>query len=139
MVPGTHSPVMCEELYGLIPYERVVDFIDVEEGKLKAPIIALRNNSGREFGEGYVIDANTDVCLQEIVGNRIYFLQNDGTEVRKGDRVAYVVTSKLEARSVKSQCDGLLFIVDMPWASPRKALLVVVKNGYRRTPIRKSP
>ncbi|MEM2025113.1 MAG: DUF2118 domain-containing protein [Desulfurococcaceae archaeon] len=130
--------VKCDEVYGLIPYERLVEFIDLEKGKLKTSVITLREELGKEIYEGYIVEPDAELCLQEIVGNYIYFLKDDGSNVKRGNKLAYIVTNKLEARSVKSRCDGLLlFIIDMPWMEPRRGLLVVVKSGYRHATIRK--
>lgn len=129
----------CQKIYGEIPYERVLEFIDLENALATRGILILREESALKTLSGYLVEEKTQVCLQEVRGKLIYFLVNEGSSVKKGDIIAYHVTGKLEVRSVKSKCEGqVVLVVDMPWETPRKAILVVVPSECRRVTVEKS-
>ncbi|MGC8982413.1 MAG: DUF2118 domain-containing protein [Desulfurococcaceae archaeon] len=128
----------CEKIFGLVPYERVIDYVDLVEAKTKASIL-MAFEEPEKPPRGYLIEKDTPLCLQEISGDHLYFLVSEGSRVEKGSRIAYIVTGKLEVRSVASLCTGsVAFIVDMPWETPRKALVVVVPSELREVPVRKA-
>jgi len=132
-------PSRCQKVYGEIPYERVIEFIDLENALVTRSILILREEPTLKTLSGYLIKEKTQVCLQEIRGKLIYFLVNEDYSVKRGDIIAYHVTGKLEVRSVKSKCEGrVVLIVDMPWETPRKAILVVAPSECRRVNVEKS-
>jgi hypothetical protein len=129
----------CQKIYGEIPYERVIEFIDLENSIVTRSILVLREEPSLKTLSGYLIEEGAQVCLQEIRGKFIYFLINEGSSIKRGDIVAYHVTGKLEVRNVISKCEGqVVLVVDMPWETPRKAILVVISGEYRRVIIGKS-
>lgn len=128
----------CEKLYGEIPYERVVEFIDLENAVPRKDILVLDEDPSLLEFPGFLIEKNTQLCLQEVRGRFIYFLVSEGSQVKRGDIIAYHVTGKFEVRNVKSRCEGqVALIVDMPWETPRKSL-VVVTSECRRVTVEKS-
>lgn len=133
-----NKPVNCSRVYGLIPYEEVLKYIDLAEAETELDIVILRYKPGGENAVGYFIERGAKLCLQEIKGGEIYFPLEEGSMVKKGDLIAYVVTNKLETKSIKSICKGIIaLIIDMPWEEPRKAI-VVVSDEYRSIDIRES-
>ncbi len=129
---------ICEKLYGEIPYERVLEFIDLENAMLRKGILILDEDPSLPEFPGFLIEKNAQLCLQEIRGKFIYFLVGEGSQIKRGDVIAYHVTGKFEVRNVRSKCEGqIALIVDMPWETPRKSL-VVVTSEYRRVTVEKS-
>ena len=136
----TSNTSECWETYGNIPYEESFKYIDLVEARTIKPfIVVLHNEETENTVKGVLIDKNTPLCLQEVLGNIIYFLHRDGVRVEKNNVIAYIITNKLEVRSVKSMCKGIIMLtIDMPWEEPRKALFVVVENEPRFIDIRKT-
>jgi hypothetical protein len=128
----------CVRRFGLIPYEQVLNYIDLVDAKTKSSIAVLRENMREKIYQGYIIEKDTHVCIQEITGNTIFVLAKEGISIKKDASIAYVVTNKLEVRNIKSMCEGLItLIVDLPWEEPRKTILVV-PSVYRSITARKS-
>ena len=129
----------CTRLFGEVPYERVVDYIDLERAVAARSIIVLHEEPSLRELEGFIIEKGTPLCLQEVTGKFIYFLVSEGSEVSSRDIIAYHVTSKFEVRNVKSKCEGqVAFIVDMPWEVPRKAIVVVTPSECGRVTVEKT-
>ncbi|MEM1695275.1 MAG: DUF2118 domain-containing protein [Desulfurococcaceae archaeon] len=130
----------CERLFGLIPYEQILNSVDLLEAVLKRTVVIVREDPAVDVYKGYFVEKNTKLCLQEIVGSFVYILKAEGDEVKMNEKVAYVITGKMEVRNVFSRCEGaVLFVVDMVWESPRKVVLVVVPGELREVAVRKSP
>lgn len=129
----------CERVFGLIPYERVLDHIDLTEALLKQSIIITREDPDADTYKGYLIEKSTKLCLQDIAGYTIHLLKSECEEVKKKERIAYIITGKLETRNVFSLCEGrIIFVVDMVWETPRRVLLAVVPGELGEITIRKS-
>lgn len=138
MIKDHVLPGLCREVYGLIPYEEVLKYIDLVEARATSTFLILKPEPGEDFVGGFMVDKGSKLCLQEIVGNYIYFSLREGSRVKIGDTIAYIVTNKLEIRNIKSICKGLVvLVVDMPWEEPRKAIMVV-SNDCRSINVRKS-
>jgi len=129
----------CTRLFGEVPYERVLDYVDLERAVNTRSIIVLREDPSLRELNGFIVEKGTLLCLQEVTGKFIYFLVGEGTKISSGDIIAYHVTGKFEVRSIKSKCEGqVALIVDMPWEVPRRAVVVVVPFECRRITIEKS-
>ena len=134
------SNMSCERLFGLIPYEQILNSVDLLESVLKRPVVIVREDPAVEVYKGYFVEKNTRLCLQEIAGSFVYILKSEGDEVKMSEKIAYVITSKMEVRNVFSRCEGtVVFVVDMVWESPRKVVLAVVPGELREVTVRKSP
>ena len=128
----------CLGVYGQIPYEQALNYIDLIEAKTKATLIVVKDKPGASSAQGFLVEKNTEVCLQQVSGDFVYFFTREGSTVKKYNTIAYIVTGKFEVRNVRSICEGLVaLIIDMPWEVPRKAL-VVVTHVYRPVTARKS-
>ena len=139
LVYSNKPPSNCARFFGEIPYEKAVDFIDLEKAVITRSILILHEEPSSRKLEGCIIEADTPLCLQEVRGRFIYFLVDEESRVEKGEVIAYHVTSKFEVRSIKSKCSGqVALIIDMPWEIPRKALIVVITSECRRVVVEKS-
>ncbi len=129
----------CSKILGLIPYERVIDYIDLLEGRTKKTLGVLIEDPSTGIYRGFLLGENTPICLQEVQGSYIFIQSKEGFSVKPGDLLGYTVSDKLETRKIKSNCEGLIvFIIDQPWEEPRKTL-VVVASEYRSITARKNP
>ncbi|MCY0868516.1 MAG: DUF2118 domain-containing protein [Desulfurococcus sp.] len=125
----------CSEIYGSIPYEDVLRYIDLENPALKASIILVDR---RELPKALLFEEGTPLCLQEVTGRRLYYI-GGLKHVRRGELVVYTVTGKHEVRSTRSVCEGfLLAVIDLTWEKPEKIVLVVSVEQPREISIRES-
>lgn len=137
-VPHVEALTDCESTFSLIPYERVIEYIDLVQAKMNASVLVVWEIPGESEHKGFLISRDSSICLQEVAGQFIYLLVSEGSRVAKGGRVAYQVTNKLEVRNVYSNCEGkVAFIIDMTWETPRKVLLVVIPGELREVIVRK--
>lgn len=121
----------CTEVYGHIPYEQVLNYIDSLEAKMRESVVVLQSRPDRAVYKGFLLEKGTSVCLQEISGNYVYLHVKEGMSVKKEHSIAHIITGKLEIRNIRSLCEGLVaLVVDMPWKEPRK-VVVVVTNVHR--------
>ncbi|MFZ8782899.1 MAG: DUF2118 domain-containing protein [Desulfurococcaceae archaeon] len=122
----------CSRLFGEIPYESVVQFIDLERAVFTRSVLVLEEDPVLPEFTGLLVEKSAQLCLQEVRGKFIYFLVSESSQVKRGDIIAYHVTGKFEVRNVKSLCEGVVvLIIDMPWEVPRKALVVVTSEPRR--------
>lgn len=128
----------CTEVYGHIPYEQALNYVDSLEARTRASMAVLKSKPGGVVYEGFLLEKGANVCLQEISGNHIYLYIKEGMNIKKEYTIAHIITGKLEIRSTRSLCEGLVaLVVDMPWKEPRK-VIVVVTSVYRPVTARKS-
>lgn len=126
-----YKDLNCKKLYGLVPYEKTMEYIDLVEAYTKRSIAVLWSDKSKGGYTGYLLGEKTPLCLQEVRGSSIYVPRREGDTIRVGEYVAYTVSGKMEVRKVKSKCEGLIaLIIDRPWEEPRRTLLVVVSE-YR--------
>ncbi|MEM4561548.1 MAG: DUF2118 domain-containing protein, partial [Desulfurococcaceae archaeon] len=59
----------CERLFGLIPYEQILNSVDLLEAVLKRTVVIVREDPAVDVYKGYFVEKNTKLCLQEIVGS----------------------------------------------------------------------
>lgn len=134
----TNAAPTCKRVFGLIPYEQVLDYIDLERAKTNASISIIRLNTEKDIYEGVLLERDTKLCLQEITGSYVFVAHREGDIIHENTRIAYIVTNKLEVRNIRSRCNGLIaFLVDKPWEEPR-VLILVTTNEYRSITARKA-
>ncbi|MEM0380528.1 MAG: DUF2118 domain-containing protein [Desulfurococcaceae archaeon] len=139
--------IECSELdkygykkyFGSIPYESVLEYIDLVESVSRRGIVVAKRESNR-FLNGFLIETGTKLCIIEITGYEIFVDAIEGEEILEGRRIAYIVTNKNDIRVYKSPCSGLiLLVIDVSWEKPCRYIVVVVdKNECRRINIRES-
>ncbi|MEM4717272.1 MAG: DUF2118 domain-containing protein [Desulfurococcaceae archaeon] len=133
------KPISCARRYGIIPYEQVINYIDLVSSKTTKSIALLHANLSNNTYSGFIVENNSDICIQEVKGGYIYVFVREGEIIERNADIAYVVTNKLEIRNIKSLCTGLLaLIIDIPWDKPRRTILVSVSE-YRSINARKNP
>lgn len=122
----------CEKLYGLIPYEEVINYVDLEGQRLLREVLLLPSQQPSRGSKGYLFPPGTPLCLQEIQGKNVYTLAREGSEVKRGERLAYVITGKMEVRNVFSLCEGFIIAcVDIVWERPERVVLVISRERPR--------
>jgi len=137
VVPCAGDLGFCVKVYGSIPYEQALNYIDLLEARVRVSMAILQGKPGEAVYEGFLLERGVNVCLQEILGNHMYLYVKEGMSIEREHTIAHVITGKLEIRSIRSTCEGLVaLVVDMPWEEPRKAV-VVVTNVYRPVTARK--
>lgn len=135
---STSMPASCSRSFGLIPYERVLNYIDPTSGTLTRTVLIVREDPSSTEFKGFEIREGTKLCLQEIAGDHVHVFKSEGDDVKAGEKIAYVVTGKLEVRSIRSLCSGhITLIIDITWEKPRRNLLVI-SSELREVTIRKS-
>jgi hypothetical protein len=89
--------------------------------------------------EGLLVEDTARPCLIEVKGHRPHVFLREGDSVREGDKIAYVITSKGEVRTIRSPCEGVVvLVVNFPWERPEKYVIVVVsRDECREISIRK--
>jgi len=123
----------CVEYYGSIPYEEVLNYIDLEKALLRNSII-LVNPKTRP--KALLFQENTRLCLQEIKGRAVFYTGSQ-EYVRKGELIAHVATSKNEVRNTYSLCEGfLLAVIDLTWEKPERVIVVTALEQPREITIR---
>jgi len=123
----------CVEYYGSIPYEEVLNYIDLEKALLRNSII-LVNPKTRP--KALLFQENTRLCLQEIKGRAVFYTGSQ-EYVRRGELIAHVATSKNEVRNTYSLCEGfLLAIIDLTWEKPERVIVVTALEQPREITIR---
>ncbi|MEM1701300.1 MAG: DUF2118 domain-containing protein [Desulfurococcaceae archaeon] len=129
--------VKCDKIYGLIPFESVIEYLDLESARSKVEMIVLKPR--KDSAMAYFIKQGTSICIQEIKGKTRYLLLEEGDLIKRGDKIAYVITGKMETRNIMSLCEGrVLFIIDITWETPGKTILVTVLERAREIAIRES-
>lgn len=115
----------CEEVYSIIPFEEILKFIDLEKGAILRDLVMVTRIN--ESLKAYYVPANTPICVQEITGRNIYVFAIEGSHIKKGEKIAYIITGKREVRNVYSLCEGfILACVDVVWEKPEKVIMVVL-------------
>ena len=123
----------CVEYYGSIPYEEVLNYIDLEKALLKNSIILVNPKTGPK---ALLFHENTRLCLQEIKGRAVFYTGSQ-EYVRKGELIAHVATSKNEVRNTYSLCEGfLLAVIDLTWEKPDRVIVVTALEQPREITIR---
>ncbi len=114
-----------EILYNLVPDTAV----DLVEGKMVTDLVIVnpRKNIAMLIARG------TNVYLFDAEGKRVYPLVDEGSTVRKGDRLFYVVTGKCEVRVVRSSVDGVVVYVGdiVPSSPPHYVMVIVDANAVK--------
>lgn len=106
--------------------------MDLEEPRLLRDILLLPSPQPSAGSRGYLLPQGTPLCLQEVQGKSIYVLAREGSEVRKGERLAYIITGKMEVRNVFSLCEGFIIAcVDIVWERPERVIVVVSRERPR--------
>lgn len=127
-----------KRVFGHIIYEDVLKYIDLSKNALEKTVVVVEKY-GLDEMNALLVEKNTPLCILEIKGLSPYVFVHEGYSINKHDKVAYVITNKGEVRSVKSPCEGVVFLViNISWEKPEKYILMVVgRNEYRRIVVRK--
>ncbi|ADV65640.1 DUF2118 domain-containing protein [Desulfurococcus mucosus] len=128
LLENTATREECSKHYGSIPYEEVLNYVDLEKPALKRSIIILDK---KRNGVALLFPGETPLCLQEVRGRAVFYVGNP-ERVRKGDLIAYVTTRKNEVRNEYSLCEGfLLAVIDLTWEKPERIVVVASSEQPR--------
>jgi len=99
----------------------------VIEGKLIKTLRICNERLGNVCVEA---NMGEKVITLEVVGKEVYFMLEEGSHVKRGQRIAYVLTGKGELRAVKSPVNGfVLFYDEILGEKPYKyRIFLVVRN-----------
>ncbi|MGC9009229.1 MAG: DUF2118 domain-containing protein [Sulfolobales archaeon] len=130
----TRSCERCEKCFLEYPYEDAYKYIiDLENQLIKKSFIITPPGSP----EALYIPKNTKVNIIEISGVSVSLLVKEGDEIKRGDRVARILTSKGEIRSYKINTEGIvLYVTDLFGGSSERILILIgSKNSLGRVRI----
>ncbi len=113
----------CEKCFLEYPYEESYRYIvDLENQLVKKSFIVIP--SGSE--EGLYVPENIKVSITEISGLSVSILVREGYIVKKGDKIARILTSKGELRSFRTDTEGVvLYITDLFGGSSERILILI--------------
>jgi hypothetical protein len=125
----------CEKRFVEIVYERLPEVaVDLIEGVLKSDIAVF----SPALNQVLYVPAKTKVFLIEGKGVNVYPLISEGDKVSEDTKIFYVVTNKLEVRTVRAEVSGIaIYIGDVVESeeAPQKMLCIVVSEAnVRRLP-----
>lgn len=83
---------------------------------------------------GFLISKDTKISFVEAQGYRVFSLVREGSNVKRGQKIAYVITRKHEVRTIKSPANGLIiYISSPPNEIPEKYIFVITgENNVSR-------
>ena len=103
------STIEGGELFGLVPYETGWFLaIDPLEGAVTRGMLVVAPWLG---WKGFLADEGTRVDILEVKGYQPILTVREGDHVDVGDVIAYVLTSKGETRTARSNASGLILYV----------------------------
>ncbi len=75
------------------------------------------------------VQSTDELVVTEVSGSEVFANVKEGDYVRRGDKLAYIVTGKGEVRSVRSSSEGLVVLVyEVPTSRPSR-IIIFVKEG----------
>ena len=115
-------------------YERVHrEVLDLEGGRIKRSYI-LKTPHDRLY---LLVEAGTRVSLVEVAGRQVHLYCEEGDEVKRGERLASVITGKLEVRNVRSPDDGVVVLIGEFIETPERYVVAIAGgDDVRRITVR---
>ncbi|HIQ03084.1 MAG TPA: DUF2118 domain-containing protein [Desulfurococcales archaeon] len=117
---NTYFKVIYEPAYKL--------FLDLENTIITRDIIVFL-----PWTKEYIkIKSGTKVELLEIAGKNVYLFVREGDRIEYNNKIAYILTGKLEVRTYRSPSKGVIVYITTLTEKPLKYLLVVVDESNTR-------
>ena len=118
-----------DNIYFKVVYEPAFNlFLDLEEAKIIRDIV-VHLPWRREYIK---VERDTKVDLIEISGKNVHLFVREGDKIEYNDKIAYILTGKLEVRTYRSPSSGLVIYITSLSERPVKYLLVVVDEFKTR-------
>ena len=116
-------------IYFKIIYEPAFNlFLDLEKAVITRDIIVYL-----PWRKEYIkVEKGTKVDLIEFSGKNIHLFVREGDTIEYNDKIAYILTGKLEVRTYRSPSKGVLLYITPLSEKPVKYLLVVVNESKTR-------
>ncbi len=116
-------------VYFKVIYEPAYNlFLDLERAEIVRDTIIFL-----PWTKEYIkIESGTNVELLEISGKKVYLFVREGDKIRYNDKIAYILTGKLEVRTYRSPSEGIVIYITSLSEKPVKYLLVVVSEAATR-------
>ncbi len=76
------------------------------------------------------VRSSDKLVIAEVSGSEVFANVREGDYVKRGSKLAYVITSKKEVRSLRSDFEGLVVLVhEVPASRPPKLLIFIREGG----------
>jgi len=72
-----------------------------------------------------LIERETPISLLEVSGKRVHIYLSEGDKVLEGDRIATIITNKLEIRNVRSLAKGIIVLISECLEPTEKYIIAV--------------
>ncbi len=112
----------------LIPYEEAWRrVVDPETGIVKSKALVVIPWLG---GKGMLLKPGTKLSLVDATGVQVSYVGLEGSRVREGSLIAYVLTGKGETRSLRAGVEGVvvLILVDLSESPERQAYAIASED-----------
>jgi len=114
---------------GRTVYEEAIDyFVDLEKGETVRRFAVVVPRLDRK---AFYVEPGTPVLLYIVQGTQTVFNLYEGEDVEPRDRLAYVLTSKGETRTVRLEDEGVIIYIawDRETFPPRYRVLLAPKDS----------
>lgn len=106
--------IQCHELVGMLL-------------SLQRPDVLVCNEATSKCVE---VRSSDKLLITEISGSEVFTNVKEGDHVKRGSKLAYIITGKGEVRSLRSDFEGLVALVhEVPASRPSKILIFIKEGG----------